>query len=152
MPHCVKPEIITNHLCQITLNRTWSHNFEKCCKFSSCINQNHTKINHVKRDLPVLGYYFLCLKTYWKYFGSAHRHMVVCQSFVIKSKEVSWQTKYFHCTFVRWCSLTSQSCLFAIRCRFADVSVPSWSRGSCRGGNTLLCRLSLLFQASLPWS
>lgn len=155
MPHRVKLEIIEYRLCQIASNKTWLHNFEKCCKFSSCVNQNHTKINHVKRDLPALGYYFLCLKTYWKYFDLAHRHMVVCQSFVISQHAVasdSWQTKYFHCTFVWWCNLTSQPYFSAIRFRFTDVSVQSWSCGSCRGGNTLLYRISLLFQASLPWS
>ena len=53
MPHHIKPKIIMYCQCQIALNKTLSHKFEKRCKFSSNVKAKSYEKNRVQRDLPV---------------------------------------------------------------------------------------------------
>jgi hypothetical protein len=44
-PHCIKPKVTVSHPCQILLNRTLLHKFEKWwCQFSRCVKaKSHKK-------------------------------------------------------------------------------------------------------------
>jgi hypothetical protein len=66
MPNHIKPNIITYHLCQITLNWKLSCKLKKWHTFSLRLKQNHAKRNHIKPDLTVLED---CTKTGFREIG-----------------------------------------------------------------------------------
>ena len=55
MPHHIKLKIIVYRLCQVMLNQTSLHKFEKWCKFSSHLKANFCKKkSHTKRPACII--------------------------------------------------------------------------------------------------